>query len=170
MGRRTLFGRLEKIGGGVGSTPRSYAHQADSYYYYRHEDASLMGLGRATVPMALEGVVSSSAAAATAAAARRLGSLLVPRLQSVVAGILDCCANGPSAKACAKNAVAASASAAFSESYLADVIWWIKRTFQPSIIRKKRKMGFLVRQRTVGGRRTLARRTAKGRWRLGGGI
>jgi large subunit ribosomal protein L34 len=49
-------------------------------------------------------------------------------------------------------------------------IWFIKRTFQPSIIRKKRKMGFLVRQRTVGGRRTLARRKAKGRWRLGGGI
>jgi ribosomal protein L34 len=34
-------------------------------------------------------------------------------------------------------------------------IWLIKRTFQPSIIRKNRKMGFLVRHRTVGGRRTL---------------
>lgn len=49
-------------------------------------------------------------------------------------------------------------------------VWLIKRTFQPSIIRKKRKMGFLVRQRTVGGRRTLKRRRAKGRARLGGGI
>jgi large subunit ribosomal protein L34 len=49
-------------------------------------------------------------------------------------------------------------------------LWWIKRTFQPSIQRKKRKMGFLVRQRTVGGRRILARRRAKGRHRLGGGI
>jgi large subunit ribosomal protein L34 len=49
-------------------------------------------------------------------------------------------------------------------------IWLIKRTFQPSIIRKKRKGGFLVLQRTVGGRRTLARRAAKGRKRLGGGI
>lgn len=49
-------------------------------------------------------------------------------------------------------------------------IWLIKRTFQPSIIRKKRKTGFLVRQRTVGGRRVLKRRKAKGRWRLGGGI
>lgn len=48
--------------------------------------------------------------------------------------------------------------------------WLIKRTFQPSIIRKKRKTGFLVRQRTVGGQRTLNRRAAKGRWRLGGGI
>lgn len=50
------------------------------------------------------------------------------------------------------------------------IIWQIKRTFQPSVIRKKRKTGFLVRQRTVGGRRILARRRAKGRWRLGGGI
>ena len=53
---------------------------------------------------------------------------------------------------------------------LADGLLFIKRTFQPSIIRKKRKTGFLVRQRTVGGRRTLKRRKAKGRWRLGGGI
>lgn len=53
---------------------------------------------------------------------------------------------------------------------LDSAIWMIKRTFQPSIIRKKRKTGFLVRQRTVGGRRTLKRRIAKGRWRLGGGI
>ena len=53
---------------------------------------------------------------------------------------------------------------------LLDAVWLIKRTFQPSIIRKKRKMGFLVRQRTVGGRRTLARRRLKGRARLGGGI
>jgi large subunit ribosomal protein L34 len=49
-------------------------------------------------------------------------------------------------------------------------IYMIKRTFQPSIIRKKRKTGFLVRQRTVGGRRTIKRRLAKGRWRLGGGV
>jgi large subunit ribosomal protein L34 len=49
-------------------------------------------------------------------------------------------------------------------------VWCIKRTFQPSIIRKKRKTGFLVRLRTVGGRRMLARRKAKKRTRLGGGI
>jgi large subunit ribosomal protein L34 len=48
--------------------------------------------------------------------------------------------------------------------------WFMKRTFQPSIIRKKRQTGFLVRQRTVGGRRMLKRRRAKGRKRLGGGI
>jgi large subunit ribosomal protein L34 len=49
-------------------------------------------------------------------------------------------------------------------------IWFGKRTFQPSIVRKKRQTGFLVRQRTVGGRRVLQRRQAKGRLRLGGGI
>ena len=47
-------------------------------------------------------------------------------------------------------------------------IWLIKRTFQPSIIRKRRKTGFLKRQKSVGGRRVLKRRLAKGRMRLGG--
>lgn len=46
--------------------------------------------------------------------------------------------------------------------------WFIKRTFQPSVIRKRRKTGFLTRQKTVGGRRVLARRKQKGRLRLGG--
>jgi large subunit ribosomal protein L34 len=46
--------------------------------------------------------------------------------------------------------------------------WFIKRTFQPSIIRKRRKHGFLERMRTVGGRRVINRRRHKGRARLGG--
>lgn len=58
----------------------------------------------------------------------------------------------------------------FLGNAIENAIVFIKRTFQPSIIRKKRKMGFLVRQRTVGGRKVLKRRMAKGRWRLGGGI
>ena len=44
----------------------------------------------------------------------------------------------------------------------------IKRTYQPSIIRKRRKQGFLERQKTVGGQRVLKRRRQKGRARLGG--
>uniref|UniRef100_A0A7S2R1F3 Large ribosomal subunit protein bL34m n=1 Tax=Eucampia antarctica TaxID=49252 RepID=A0A7S2R1F3_9STRA len=55
-----------------------------------------------------------------------------------------------------------------SSSLLSDFLHWIKRTFQPSIIRKRRKHGFLERQRSVGGRRVLKRRMAKGRTRLGG--
>jgi len=46
--------------------------------------------------------------------------------------------------------------------------WFIKRTYQPSVIRKRRKTGFLSRQKSVGGRRILKRRRAKGRMRLGG--
>jgi len=44
--------------------------------------------------------------------------------------------------------------------------WFIKRTFQPSIIKRKRTHGFLARKKTVGGRRVLKRRLLKGRTRL----
>jgi large subunit ribosomal protein L34 len=47
-------------------------------------------------------------------------------------------------------------------------IWLIKRTFQPSLLRKKRKHGFLQRSATPGGRKILKRRKAKGRARLFG--
>jgi large subunit ribosomal protein L34 len=60
------------------------------------------------------------------------------------------------------NPFSSSLSSMFTD-FVEDAIWFIKRTFQPSLLRRKRKHGFLSRIATNNGKKTLSRRRQKNR-------
>lgn len=55
--------------------------------------------------------------------------------------------------------------AAIDGEMVPGVMEFVKREYQPSVIIRKRRHGFLARLRSKGGQRVLARRRLKGRWK-----
>ncbi|CAH0475466.1 unnamed protein product [Peronospora belbahrii] len=53
-----------------------------------------------------------------------------------------------------------------TESFNNEPLQAIKRTYQPSVLRRKRKHGFRTRRVSISGRKVLKRRFNKGRWRM----
>lgn len=70
----------------------------------------------------------------------------------------------PAPAAPVSTSISTIASSIMSELSLA--LWLLKRTFQPSLLRRKRKHGFLSRLHDRNGRKTLNRRLEKGRRQL----
>jgi large subunit ribosomal protein L34 len=130
---------------------QQFSPRLNQYLYYN------------TIPMVLNSVLASWTASSAAAAATTTTTATTTAYNDNNNNDDDDCYS--------PRTTTLSSSLSLSSLSLFDwIIVHIKRTFQPSIIRKKRKTGFLVRLRTVGGRRTLARRKHKKRSRLGGGI